>query len=227
MSSSVATVADRTIDHEVVEVVRALAAELGSEPAGGVLSLDQALDRDLGLGSLERVELALRLEHALGVALGDEVMQAVSVADLVRAAHTAGARSAEALPVAAPAVAAGTAAPLSARTLTEVLAWHADRDPDRVHVLLAEDDGRERAITYGELWRGASAIAAALGQRGPVRGASVAIMLRRPRSSRRSSACSSPAAFRCRSIRRSAWTSSRSTRAARSASSAMPRRAGS
>jgi acyl carrier protein len=158
MSSSVATVADRTVEDEVLDVVGALAGELGIEPPGGAVSPAHSLDRDLGLGSLERVELALRLEQALGVALADEVMAVDSVADLARAARTAGARPAETLSIAPVGPARGGAAAAFARTLTEALAWHADRDPDRVHVRLHED-GREELITYGGLWRGASAIA--------------------------------------------------------------------
>jgi 1-acyl-sn-glycerol-3-phosphate acyltransferase len=177
MSSSVATAADRTVDDEVLAVVAALVGELGSGPPAGGVCTEHSLDRDLGLGSLERVELALRLEQALGVALADEVMAVDSVGDLVRAARTAGARLPEALPVAPVVRARGVAAPRSARTLTEVLAWHASRDPDRGHVWLHED-GREERITYGGLWRGASAIAGGLQERGLERGASVAIMLR-------------------------------------------------
>ena len=45
--------------------------ELGGPPARGAIRLDDALDRDLGIGSLERVELLLRIEKELGVRLSD------------------------------------------------------------------------------------------------------------------------------------------------------------
>lgn len=54
------------------------------------------LDRDLGIGSLERVELLLRIEQACGVTLPDQVMaNAVTVADLVVAVDGAASPSAD------------------------------------------------------------------------------------------------------------------------------------
>ncbi len=55
----------------VLEVVRQLLVELGSHGALPLLSLSSNLDRDLGLGSLERVELISRLETEFGVRLPD------------------------------------------------------------------------------------------------------------------------------------------------------------
>src|SRR2546426_5013301 len=53
----------------VLEVIRELLVELGSEGALASLSGQAHLDRDLGLGSLERVELLARLESAFHVRL--------------------------------------------------------------------------------------------------------------------------------------------------------------
>jgi fatty-acyl-CoA synthase len=72
----------------------------------------------------------------------------------------------------------GAEAPVSAQTLTDVLAWHADLHAARLHIILQEDDGRERRITYGELRDRARAVAAGLQGRGLRRGDPVAIMLR-------------------------------------------------
>ena len=58
----------------VLETIRGLLAELGTVPVRGVVALGDSLDRDLGIGSLERVELVTRLEAALGVRLGDAVI---------------------------------------------------------------------------------------------------------------------------------------------------------
>jgi Phosphopantetheine attachment site len=46
----------------------------GSGPRLRTAYSSTTLDRDLGIGSLERVELVLRLEQAFGVRLGDAVM---------------------------------------------------------------------------------------------------------------------------------------------------------
>ena len=46
----------------VLQIVRGLLVELGSQGALPMLSATSSLDRDLGLGSLERLELLSRLE---------------------------------------------------------------------------------------------------------------------------------------------------------------------
>lgn len=62
------------VGREVLAIVSALVAELGGAAAGRSAELDDSLERDFGLGSLERVELLVRLEHAFGIRLADEVM---------------------------------------------------------------------------------------------------------------------------------------------------------
>jgi 1-acyl-sn-glycerol-3-phosphate acyltransferase len=167
------------VERRVIEVVTALASELGTLPARGSVALDDVLDRDLGLGSLERVELALRLERAFAVHLGDAVLaQAERCRDLVAAVTGAGPPVVETEPAAIALPRAGDRVPAEARTLTEVLAWHATATPDRVHIVLRRDTGDEEPITYRALAEGASAVAAALRARGVRAGDSIAIMLR-------------------------------------------------
>jgi acyl carrier protein len=169
----------RTIEGTVLDIVEGLVAELRGTPARSTVSLDASLDRDLGLGSLERVELLLRLQQAFGVLLPDASMEEAetprAIADAVRSAG----------PVTAPIVleppapaAPGMPAPASLRTLTDVLRWHAEADPGRVHMFLQEADGRERPITYGELRARAVAVAAGLSARGVRRGDAIGLMLR-------------------------------------------------
>jgi 1-acyl-sn-glycerol-3-phosphate acyltransferase len=72
------------VEHGLLTVAGALVAEIGSRPRP--LSLAEALERDLGIGSLERVELLLRLERAFGIRLPDAVMaEAVTLDDLLAA----------------------------------------------------------------------------------------------------------------------------------------------
>jgi 1-acyl-sn-glycerol-3-phosphate acyltransferase len=167
------------VERRVIDIVTALASELGTLPARGA-ALDDLLDRDLGFGSLERVELALRLERAFAVELGDAVLaEAERCRDLVAAVAGAGALTrAERAPAAIVLPRAGARLPTEARTLTEVLAWHAAATPDRVHIVLRLDTGAEEPITYGALAEGVRVIAAALQARGVRAGDSVAIMLR-------------------------------------------------
>ena len=70
----------------VLEVIRTLLNELGSQGALPMLRLSSQLDRDLGLGSLERVELLTRLENAFGMRLPERVAsEANTPDDLARA----------------------------------------------------------------------------------------------------------------------------------------------
>jgi fatty-acyl-CoA synthase len=157
-----------------------IAGDLVSELGGITTSprIDHSLERDLGIGSLERVELLLRLEQAFHVRLPDAVMaEAVTLADLVTALLRAAPRVAEILPSRREPQGPGTAAPLSAATLVDVLYWHAERTPDRVHIHLREDD-KDTPIQHGELLTASQRVAGGLRALGVRRGDTVAIMLR-------------------------------------------------
>src|ERR1700674_4967009 len=82
-------------EDSVLEGVRELVAELGHESALRSASAASHLDRDLGLGSLERVELLLRLEKSFGTRLDEEVLAgAETVQDLITALNAANGASA-------------------------------------------------------------------------------------------------------------------------------------
>jgi fatty-acyl-CoA synthase len=161
----------------VLAIVAQLAFELGGARARHAVGPSASLERDLGLGSLERVELLLRLESAFGIRLADDLLRLDTPAALARAMSESPGSSgviATRAPILAP---ARTPAPESERTLPAVL-WHrAQSDPDRPHVYMREDDGREHTVTYGALNEAAMSIAAGLRERGVRPGATVALML--------------------------------------------------
>jgi 1-acyl-sn-glycerol-3-phosphate acyltransferase len=182
-TTTAASVADpRRVAQRVTDVLDGFVAELGATPARGRVSLDDALDRDLGIGSLERVELLSRLEQAFAVRFPDSVLgEAETGHDLVAAVLGGGAAAPEAV-IPPTALEAGVPAAAGARTLVEVLRWHAERHPDRVHVVLRRDDGSEETITAGDLWTEARTVAGALLARGVEPATSVALMLRTERA---------------------------------------------
>src|SRR5919202_4468474 len=66
----------------VLRVTRELALELGGPRALRAVSPTASLERDIGLGSLDRVELLLRLEAAFDRELGDRFLLMDSVAEI-------------------------------------------------------------------------------------------------------------------------------------------------
>ena len=164
------------VEQRVLRSIGALVAEVGSPRP---VSLGSSLERDLGLGSLERVELLARLEREFGARLPDGVLaEAETGADLVRALLRAEGGAAPETAGASVVVgpAAGTA-PAGATNLLEALDDWARAEPDRPQVILRAEDGSEQAITYGELARRAAAVAADLGRLGVGAGDRVALML--------------------------------------------------
>jgi 1-acyl-sn-glycerol-3-phosphate acyltransferase len=162
----------------LLEIVQGLAREL--HPAARPATLDNALDRDLGLDSLGRVELLLRIERAFGVNLPEALLaDAETPRDLLRAL-LAGGGAHEAEPAAAVSAAAPSrleSAPELAATLVEALRWHVERHPERTHIVLAGEDAAQQEISYGALFEGAQSIAAGLQAHDLHAGETVAIML--------------------------------------------------
>jgi fatty-acyl-CoA synthase len=179
------------VQQRVLEVIRGLLEELGSRGALPMLNAGAQLDRDLGLGSLERVELAARLEAQFGVALPDSVIaEANTPHDLTRAicalpgveavgedsnAAVAGFIAAKKFAKREPD--AGVA---EAQTLEEVLRYRGMHDAERAHLAIAEEkDGKEQTVTltFGELYAAGQRCAAELARRGVPAGGRVALML--------------------------------------------------
>jgi fatty-acyl-CoA synthase len=167
------------VEARVIEVVRALAEELGGSRAAQAVSPAASLEREVGLGSLERVELLLRLETAFARALDDRFLQAETPGAL--AALIAEGETTErpgAMPRANRAESLGAApAAEAAATLHESLWRRAQSHPGRPHVYLRREDGGEETITYGDLLGQAAAVAGGLRERGIRRGDTVAVML--------------------------------------------------
>jgi fatty-acyl-CoA synthase len=179
------------VRERVLEVIRVLLDELGSQGALPMLNATSQLDRELGLGSLERVELLARLETVFELRLPDRVAsEANTPEDLARAILAApgtnvGVAEAESALRAAVTVeklhrAATDAGVFGAETLVDVLRYRATHDTERNHLLITEDsDAGERSmtLTFGELYAAGNRCAAELARRGVPAGGRVALML--------------------------------------------------
>lgn len=167
-------------ERRLTGLVAGMLAELRGGAAARPVSLDDDLERELGIDSLARVELVLRIESEFGVHLPEKLAaQARTPRELLQALLAAGPRRAPEPGIvveAAPREPAGE--PHAAATLLEALQWHAERHPERTHITLIEDlESRGETMTYGELAAQSRALAGALQSRGLARGQAVAIML--------------------------------------------------
>ena len=170
---------------ELIAVVRELVRELAPQRLKrGDVTLASRLDRDLGIDSLGRTELVLRIERKFRVRLVvTDVAEMDTVADLLRAVEQ-GAPGGEAaaytleLPTQIQATAPLIGQPDHAKTLTEMLDWHAQEHPDHIHVTVLQDENTVLGtMSYRDLQTAARAVAQGLISRDIVPGDRIAMML--------------------------------------------------
>jgi 1-acyl-sn-glycerol-3-phosphate acyltransferase len=168
-------------ERDVIALVSALVHELHSQRIRFIdVGLASRIERDLGIDSLARTELILRIERAFRVRLPAQTIgEAETIHDLVRALEQAGPalRRAALETPSAPALPSVPAAS-EARTLIEVLEWHAARHPDRLHLTVLQDEATVLgSLTYTELATRARAVARGLLAGDVTPGDRVALML--------------------------------------------------
>ncbi|NDP39708.1 MAG: AMP-binding protein [Rhodoferax sp.] len=172
----------------LLATVRSLADELRPQARlASTLGLDHSLERDYGLDSLARVELLARIDHDLGVSLGEAALtEAETPRDLLRFVISTREQGAMAAPsVVVPATRADTSQqavsdaypPDSVQTLVDVFQWHLQQHPQRVLITLYENGNQSIDLRYADLHRDAVALAAGLHALGLDKGSKVAIML--------------------------------------------------
>src|SRR5258707_11912648 len=179
------------VRERVLDVLRGLLEELGSHGAVVELSIDSNLDRDLGLGSLERVELLTRLESAFDVRLPDTLAAEANTPEELTAAIV----EAPGAPVVEEEGLSGLRASVAtqelarkaadsivekAETLLDVIRHRGVHDAQRAHLLITEDVERGEhhyTLTFGELYAAAQKCAEELARRGVPPGGRVSLML--------------------------------------------------
>ena len=164
----------------LLEVVVAVAKEARPHVAPHA-TLDSSLEKELGLDSLARVELVLRLEKEFGASLPEQALATSETPrDLLRFLLSSAGHAPQAADrsVASLVQTEGVRAPSDsqARTLTEALEYHVERQPDRLTVFMYEEQ-KEFPLSYRALWDGAMGYAAHLTRAGLLHGQMVAIML--------------------------------------------------
>src|SRR4051812_13260353 len=168
---------------ELIAVVRELVRELSPQRLKrGDVTLASRLDRDLGIDSLGRTELVLRMERKFRVRLSvNAVAEMETVADLLKAVEqgapsdlkTSGIELSTFVPE-TPLI----GQPDDAKTLTEMLDWHVENHPDHLHVTVLQDENTVLGtMSYRDLQTAARAVAQGLISRDIVPGDRVAMML--------------------------------------------------
>jgi acyl carrier protein len=162
----------------VLGIVAAVAREARPHVEAYV-ALDSSLERDLGLDSLARVELVLRLEREFQASLPEQALASSETPrDLLRFLLAAAGQAPHSADrsLASLVQSDGVRPPAEAQTLVEALEYHVERQPERLSVFLYEGE-KEHRVTYRELWDGALLYAARLAGQGVGPGQAVAIML--------------------------------------------------
>jgi 1-acyl-sn-glycerol-3-phosphate acyltransferase len=169
-------------EFRLIGVVRDLVSELAPQRLKrGDVTLASRLDRDLGIDSLARTELVLRIERRFHVRLSvTAVAEMDSVADLLKAVEQAepDGLTSHAADVAIHTATALIGQPDHAKTLTEMLDWHVENHPDHLHVTVLQDENTVLGtMSYRDLQTAARAVAQGLISRDIVPGDRIAMML--------------------------------------------------
>jgi 1-acyl-sn-glycerol-3-phosphate acyltransferase len=188
-SQSAPAAARGAVEARVLPLVRDLLIELGSHHALEEVPPRAHLEKDLALGSLERVELVSRISRECGVDLPDRIVaEADTVADLISAVLNPGTASpkvdSSSLSSTSSTSLTSTTSSLpgagelpNAQTFLDVLQHRGTVDASRLHILLREENESTHLITFGELFERAQAVARGLRARGLAPGQCVALML--------------------------------------------------
>src|SRR3569623_648839 len=181
MNGSIGSPAEQTrrsSEQRLLAILQNLVNEKKNGGGGG--RMDSHRDRDLGLDSLARVELLLRLEREFGASLPEGVLvEAETPHDLLMAFGAAAGLAVdnEAWQPKPLDAEQSHGTPAGAATLMEVLEWHARGAPGRVYVHLYNGDGPAMPLTHYDLYEDARRLAGGLRARGVAPGQAVALML--------------------------------------------------
>jgi 1-acyl-sn-glycerol-3-phosphate acyltransferase len=168
-------------ERDLITVISGLVRELHPQRYRYIdIRPSSRIERDLGIDSLGRTELILRIERAFRVRLPAQTIgEAETVHDLIEALGQAR-PTLERIAVELQQVPALPTVPAAseAQTLVEVLDWHAAHHPDRLHLTVLQDETTILGtLTYSELATKARNVSRGLIARDVVPGDRIALML--------------------------------------------------
>jgi len=145
-------------------------------------SLDSSFEKDLGIDSLARMELLLKIEREFSVSIPEEVgVTAETPRELLESLGKKPGRRAAKIPdkkkISGDDRDQVSAIPEEAETLLDVLTFHAENHPDTRHITVQEGEEEAGSITYSDLYDTSARIATELRNSGVEPGENLAIML--------------------------------------------------
>ena len=142
------------IEDQLLSITRQLLVDLEHQRALHLVSMNADLQRELGIGSLEKAELLHRSEQAFNIVLPEALLtEAESLQDLATAVKNAHPSLKPTNAEHIPRLKASLIDPLSAKTLTDLLYQYGTQEPNRPHIYLYGSHGEEDIISYGEIGR--------------------------------------------------------------------------
>ncbi len=167
-----------TLEARILEVVREMLVETGKERLAATVKPTSSFERDLGLQSLDLVELVVRCETKLDVEIPDEIAeQSDNAASWAKAIQQGiEEQSAKSEYRIVPPDSGAPPPPVNARTLVDVLNYQADASAGRIHLHLLEKGGG-CGLTAAQVLESATVVARGLISEGLKRNQTVAILL--------------------------------------------------
>lgn len=166
------------IENKVVFITRAFMEELQTGRSIHQVDINSHFERDLGVGSLEKVELINRIEKNFVIRFPDSVINSAKILkDISEAISQNKVAEISGINVVEDTFTKSEVDATSVKTLVELLHLYAKDDPKRAHIYLLDENGSETKITYQNLLEGATEVAKGLVAKGIKQGDTVAIML--------------------------------------------------
>jgi len=164
---------------QLIKLVQELLEELNVVQSQREIFLNDSLQGQLGIDSISRAELISRIEKTFHIELSAQsAIEAETLSDLLTLIHNAAPTlRTENISVDISPLAAVTIDPSRAASIQNVLIMHATSTPERPHMYLLDENGKEEIITYKQLLSKSQNIAHALIEHGLEQHDTVAIML--------------------------------------------------
>src|SRR5579883_107725 len=164
------------MEKELIAITNQLVAELGGSRRE--IKLTMSLQR-LGIDSLARAELFLRLERKFDITIPDRIIaSAETLQEIIDYIQQANPRV---IPLQHNVIKEhgqySSVDPTQAHTLIDILLLYGEKSPDKAHIYFQNEAGGEDIITYEQLLQSSLRVAQGLKQRGLREGETVAIML--------------------------------------------------